>query len=77
MDVLYNFALHDQLPIRFTMVSRIMSFAPGVSPLEEIERNLRREVVFSFSVQPLELWQKGFATQNITTINFVKKKVRK
>lgn len=53
----------------------IMSFAPSELPLEGIETDLRREVVRSFSVLLIVLWQKGYTAKLIRTINSVKKKV--
>lgn len=50
----------------------IMSFAPSELPLEGIEADLRREVVRSFSVLLIVLWQKGYTAKLIRTINSVK-----
>ena len=77
MDVLYKFDFHDQLPTTDIVVSVILSFPPGGSPLEGIETNLTRKLVHSISVQLIELWQKGFTAQHIPSISSVKKNVRR
>ena len=58
MSVVYSFGLHDQLPTVYDIVSTIYTLAPGGSPDEKKETELRKSVVHHYALELECLWQK-------------------